>query len=111
MLFDLFMLGTDVVTHYGTRAAGRLVQPRQHVHSGGLAGTIGTQETENLATPDTERNVIYGMERAKGLHQVLHFYHILLFCMLRLCHSLLNAWRIEDISELIQDGIGRTDTP
>ena len=38
------------------------------MHGGGLACTVGSEEAENLASLDAERDVIYSMKRAEGLY-------------------------------------------
>ena len=72
MPLDLLILCADVVTGHPSSSAGGLVQSCQHVHSRCLARPIGTEKTENLSSLYAERDVINGMEVAKGLDQVLY---------------------------------------
>lgn len=55
----------DVVTADRDRTAGRRNKPGNHPHGGGLARTVGTEETKDLALGDRERNVVYGQLRTE----------------------------------------------
>ena len=55
----------DVVTADRDRPAGRRNKPGNHPHGGGLARTVGTEETKDLALGDRERNVVYGQLRTE----------------------------------------------
>ena len=111
MLLNLLVLGTDVVAHNGASAAGRLVQSCQYMHGGGLTRAVGTKEAEYLAPLHAEADVIDGMERAEGLHQVLHLDDVLQFCLLLYYSNRLNTWRIEDSLKAVEDDLGRIDAP
>ena len=74
---DLFILRADVVAYHPTRSTGWLVQACQHVHGRRLASTVGTKESEYLAFLNTERDVVNGMEIAKGFYQMFYFNDIL----------------------------------
>ena len=45
-------------------------QPGEHLHRGGLAAAVGTQEAENLATPDAEIHPIHRGEVAEAHREV-----------------------------------------
>ena len=52
-----------------------LQQRRQHFDGGGLAGPVGTQESENLARMNFEGDVIHSLEVAKRLEKILDTNH------------------------------------
>ena len=121
MALNLLILRADVKTYHPTRSAGGLIQTCQHVHSCRLAGTVGSQESEYLASLNTERDVVYGMEITKGFHQMLHLNDVVrLFTLIfslgfaaLLCKelfTLIYAWRIEDAGKLGEDIIGSANT-
>ena len=47
------------------------------MHGGSLAGTIGSEETENLAALDAEADIVNGMKGAEGFDQMLHLDDVL----------------------------------
>ena len=56
---DLFGLADDAATvHPGVALVG-LDEGGKHAEGGGLAGTIGTEQTENLASVGGEGQVVY----------------------------------------------------
>ena len=62
MPFNLFILGTNIKANNPSCAAGRLVEARKHVHSGGLSGSVSTEETEDFALLHRKGDVVYSME-------------------------------------------------
>ena len=62
MPFNLFILGTDIKANNPSCAAGRLVEARKHVHSGGLSGSVSTEETKDFALLHCKGDVVYSME-------------------------------------------------
>ena len=107
MALYLLVLGAYVVAGHTAGAARGLVQTGEHVHGSGLAGTVGAQETEYLATANGKTDVVDGMETAEGFHQMLHFYHILALRGHRA--AVADAGGIEDGGKLSQYGVGRAD--
>lgn len=51
---NLLIFRADVEAYHPTRSAGGLVQACQHVHRRRLAGTVGTQESEDFASLNAE---------------------------------------------------------
>jgi len=68
------------------------------VHSRRLAGTVGTQESEYLAPLYTERDVVNGMEIAKGFYQMFHLDDVIVFYFF--IFLVFDARRIEDTGKL-----------
>ena len=62
MPFDLFILGTNIKANNPSCAAGRLVEARKHVHSGGLSGSVSTEETEDFTLLHRKGDVVYSVE-------------------------------------------------
>ena len=106
MLLDLLILGAYVVARHGARSAGRLVESGKDVHSGGLAGTVGTEEAENLATADRETDVIDSTEVTESLDEMRHLDDAV--ALLRR-HSVVmrQTRRVENLAEALQYHLGR----
>ena len=62
MLLDLLIFRANIIAYYTASAARRLIQSCQHVHGGCLSSTIGSEESEYLAFPNSKTNIIHGME-------------------------------------------------
>ena len=62
MPFNLFILGTDIKANNPSCAVSRLVEARKHVHSGGLSGSVSTEETEDFALLHRKGDVVYSVE-------------------------------------------------
>ena len=96
----MFVLRANVEACHSSGAAGGLVQSRKHVHGSGFSCAISTKETEYLATLHIETDVIDGVERAEGFHQMLHLDDVIRFNFRRLA-MLYSRW-IKHIFEPIE---------
>src|SRR3982751_591388 len=56
-------------------AAAGHQDPHHHADRRGLAGTVGSQESEHLAAADPERQGMHGGEVAIGTRELLEFDH------------------------------------
>jgi hypothetical protein len=66
-------LPLDIVSQDRSLSTCGAQQAQEHADGGGLARTIGTQETEDFAASDSERYTIDGGEIAEPLRQVDNF--------------------------------------
>ena len=71
MALDLVGLGADVVAETGALALVGREQPAQHADGGGLAGTVGTEESVDLAALDLHREVAHDLAAAEGFGQAM----------------------------------------
>jgi hypothetical protein len=63
------------VAHDADVAAGRREEAGNAANSGGFAGTVGAEKTENLAGMGGERDVVDGGEAAEGFAEMVDFDH------------------------------------
>ena len=108
MPLDLLVLGGDVEARHTSFAGGRLIEPREHVHRGGLTGSVRPEETEDLPSAYRERDVIHGMESAEGFDQMLYLDDVLLTLLTGGQRG--QSGGIEDIGKGGQYLVRRTDT-
>ena len=71
MALDLVGLGADVVAETGALALVGREQPAQHADGGGLARTVGTEESVDLAALDLHREVAHDLAAAEGFRQAM----------------------------------------
>ena len=64
------VLGDEHVTARGHQVAGH------HLHGGGLAGAVGSQEADDLALLDVEGDVVDGQPLPVVLGEILYAYHL-----------------------------------
>jgi hypothetical protein len=74
MALDEFGLRAHIISDDGASPCGGEGKSAEHTHGGGLTGSVGTEEAENLATIDIERYMVYGCERAELLGQIANGY-------------------------------------
>ncbi len=71
--FELLAFGDDIATgHFGGPGGGQQLTG-QHADGGGLAGAVGTQETEDLTRLHAEADPIHGAQAVIISGQVAHF--------------------------------------
>ena len=63
----------DVKPAYRDRAFGGRNESGKHAHRGGLARSIGAQEPQHLALPDSERDAVDGDDLAETFLQIGSF--------------------------------------
>ena len=76
MTFNLFCLLIYIETCDTGLAGSRSRQPAKHAHSGGLSGTIGTEETEYLSLSYLKTYMVYCRKVSEALRQVVCFYYV-----------------------------------
>ena len=77
MAFDQLTLRHHIESCHRAAALSGVRQAAEHPHRSGLACTVGTQESENLAPPHVEADAVHGSKRAEPLGQTFYFYDII----------------------------------
>ena len=79
------------------------------MHGGSLSGSVGSEKAEDLAATYRERDVIDGMKRAEGFHQMRHLDDVIL--AFAYAFRLLQSGWVEHIGKLSQYVFGRVEAP
>src|ERR1700744_254165 len=74
-LAHLVVMGPGIEPIQRNAAAGGLEQGGEHFDGGGFSGSVGTEEGEDFAFCDLERNIIDSGEGAEGLDEILNTDH------------------------------------
>ncbi len=103
-LFDLRCMALNVHASDLDRPLCIGIEGRDDVDGGGLAGTVGTDQTENFALADMEGEVIHGTDIAVMLYKILDtdiVFHrnaaFLLWCVSH-CHYYSIPWGILEVT-------------
>ena len=76
MPFDLFRFLIDIETGNFSHPGGRCRKAAQHTHGSRLAGSVRSQETENLPLAYREADMVDGGKGTEAFRQFICFYYI-----------------------------------
>src|SRR5690606_13311334 len=73
--FVMENLGTDVETADGSATAVRRQKAGEHLHGGGLAGTVGAKKAQDFPRLYLKGQIVHGDMVAKAFGQAVYLYH------------------------------------
>ena len=73
---DTAAVAPHIMAGHEGSARGRRLQSTQHLDEGGLAGAVGAEETEDLAGPHGEADLVHRGERAEPAGEPLGSYRL-----------------------------------